>query len=317
MQLIRYFLIITIASFIVCASTTWLANKGLQKSGVDFYGKINAAEDTSNGTNLLLVGSSRMLIQADPDIFDSITGLRSYNFGFNAGTIKTCYNVIKYALHFQKGVKAVVLNIDYNMFDISNDPYKDAYYYPFEKKIEGLLLSDTGNTRLIHRLQFLDISLYDDFAKYSAIDGWIRPSRVVEGQKRGYYPHYTVNDFEIPPQRNLNKVIAPFSETGLNFLKKCIALCKQKNVKLILVMAPYYKEYSPDKYNSNFYEIIDKVKTLANQSGIPFHDYTSMEISKQQDCFYNVNHLNVNGAKFYSIAVADSLKKFLLSSTRD
>jgi hypothetical protein len=313
MQLAKYFLIVILASILVVASASWIVNKGLSRSHVDFFGKLNAAEDTTTHTNLLLVGSSRILMQANPSVFDSITGLRSYNFGLNAGTIKTCYNVIRYALHFQKKVKAVVLNIDYYMFDISHDPYKDAYYYAFENKASGLLFNDSGKTRILHRLRFLDVSLYDDFVKYAAIDGWLRPNRVVSGQFKGYFPHQTVNDFEPPKDEPSEKVRAPFSETGIRILKDCFDLCRQNDVKLVLVLAPYYKQWAPEKYYSNFHFIIDRVKETARQHGIPFYDYTPMELSGDRSCFYNVNHLNRKGATRYSAAVADSLKNYLLS----
>ena len=196
MQLVKYFFTVIMASFIIAGTGTWLINKGLVRSGVDFYGKINAAGDSTKETDLMLVGSSRMLVQMDPKIIDSVTGLNAYNYGFNAGTIKTCYNIIKYGLQFQKKAKAIVLNIDYNMFNTDMDPYKDAYYYPFEDKVKGMIMNNTGKSSLIHALKFLDISLYDDFVKFAAIDGIIRPGRNVAGLYKGYYPHQDVNDFE-------------------------------------------------------------------------------------------------------------------------
>ena len=79
MQLVKYLFTVFVASFFITGMCTWLINKGLVKSGVDFYGKINAAGDSTNQVNLLLVGSSRVLVQLDPQIIDAVTGLRSYN----------------------------------------------------------------------------------------------------------------------------------------------------------------------------------------------------------------------------------------------
>lgn len=314
MQLVKYLFTVFVASFFITGMCTWLINKGLVKSGVDFYGKINAAGDSTSQVNLLLVGSSRVLVQLDPQIIDAVTGLRSYNYGFNASTIKTCFNTIQYALHYQKTAKAIVLNIDFNMFSIDQDPYKDAYYYPFENNVPGILMSNTGNSSLIHKARFLDISLYDDFVKFAAIDGWLRPGRTVQGLYKGYYPHKDLSNYEVLQTDSTYKGIAPFSEPGIKILNDIINLCKQKKVHLILILAPYFKKDAPAKYYTNFNTIIDRVKTVAQQSNTPFYDYSSMAIANDKQFFYNVNHLNIKGAAVYSAAVADSVKNYLYTN---
>ncbi|MGG9960063.1 hypothetical protein [Ferruginibacter sp. SUN106] len=310
MQLIKYITIILFASLLLSTGATWLTNRGLRHSGVDFYGKINAAGEVDNPTNVLLVGSSRVLKQLDPKIIDSVTGYNSFNYGLNSGTIKTWYNIINYSLHFNKNVKLVILNVDYYMFDISDDPYKDAYYYPFEKEAPGVILNGTGAVNKVHQLKIFDIALYDDYAKYAAIDGWLRPNRISGGVYKGYYPNRQLNNFEtIADFRASNKQIT-VTPSGLKLLDSCASLCKKNNVKLVLVMAPYFKQYSPEKYFTNFNEVVDSVKAVANKNGIPFLDYTTMSIANDQQYFYNVNHLNSKGAAVYTQAVADTVKKY-------
>jgi len=316
MQLVRYLLIVISASLLILASATWLINRGLIRSGADFYGKINAAGDTANKTNLLLVGSSRMLVHLDPAILDSATKLNSYNYGLNAGTIKTCFNVISYALHFQKKVKAVVLNIDYNMFDIDQDPYKDAYYYPYEHNGIDFKLNNSGNVHLVHAVHFMDMSLYDDFVKFASVDGMIRPGRTVQGLFKGYYPHRTLNDFADIKSAPVEKVKIPFPETGLKLLENCISLCKQQKVNLVLVLAPYYKKRAPEYFYSNYFDIIEAVLKLSKQQNIPFFDFRSLFLKGDSGYFYNTNHLNIKGASVYSAAVGDSLRNYLGANTK-
>jgi len=311
MQLVRYLFTVIIAAVLLAAAITWVTNSGLRRSGVDFYGKMNAASKAANQTNLILVGSSRVLKHLDPAIIDSATGLNSYNYGLNSGTIKTWYNIINYALIFQKNVKAVVLNIDYNMFDIARDPYKDAYYYPFEKDAAGILMNDSGTVRLVHNAKVFDISLYDDYAKYAAIDGWLRAGRIAQGAYKGYYPNRQLNNFEDIADAGRVKKDILVSEAGVKLLTDCIELCKKNNVKLILVMAPYFNRYFPGKYFENFGTIVNNVKEIARQNNIPFFDYTGMGLANDQQYFYNVNHLNSSGAAVYSRAVADSIKSYL------
>jgi L-2-hydroxyglutarate oxidase LhgO len=78
-----------------------------------------------------------------------------------------------------------------------------------------------------------------------------------------------------------------------------------------MVMAPYYKKQSPEKYYSNAIEIVNTIEQTAKQNNVPFFNYTSMSFANDEQYFYNMNHLNSKGAALYTQAVADSVKKYL------
>jgi hypothetical protein len=311
MALIKYLLIVFAVSLLIAGAASWLTNKGLQKSHVDFYGKMNAASDTTTHTKLVIIGSSRALVHFDTRILDSVTGLASYNYGLNAASIKTCFNTISYVLHYQKQAKLVLLNIDYNLFDLSTDPYKDAYYYPFEKNMPGFLTSDNGSNKFLHRLTVFDISLYDDYTKYAALDGWLRPHRKLEGSFNGYTPNNDFTDFKIPVVNPSQKTNITLSDSGFKQLNDIINLCKKEQVQLALLVSPYYKGCFPDVYFTNYYSIIEAVKQTAIKNKVVFIDYSALPSLSDKKYFYNCNHLNTTGAGLYTAIVADTIHKFL------
>jgi hypothetical protein len=310
MQLVKYFCMVLVSVLLITAAATWVADKGLQRSNVDFYGKMNAAGLAEDKTNLLLIGSSRVLKHLDPKIIDSVCNSNAYNYGLNSGTIKTWYNIMEYALRFKKNVKVIVLNVDYNMFDLGPDPYKDAYYYPFEKNVDTFAMSNSGTPWLVHNARIFDVALYDDYAKYAAIDGWLRKGRVIEGVYKGYYPNQQVDTFERNAAPGATKKNITVDQKGIDLLNSCIELCKQRNVQLVLVVAPYFDKYGPEKYYNNFTAIINDIQMMAARNNIPFYNYTAIPLAHDQQYFYNVNHLNGRGAGLYSVAVADSIKKY-------
>jgi hypothetical protein len=312
MQLVKYFVIVLTAVLSLTASVTWLANKGLRQSNVDFYGRINSAAKSQDQTNLLLIGSSRVLKHLDPGVIDSVCHTNTYNYGLNAGTIKTWYNIIRYNLFFRKNIKAIVLNVDHGMFDITKDPYKDAYYYPFQGANAGMLMTDSGTGRLVHKIKIFDIALYDDYAKYAAIDGLLRPGRTIEGMHKGYFPDRQPGHFEpnpVEPEASIKTAIVATKE-GFALLDSCINICAENKVQLVLLVAPYLKKYGPEKYYNNFAQILDTVKIIATRNSIPFYDFRNMEWAGNEQYFYNANHLNSKGAALYTLAVADSIKKY-------
>lgn len=313
MQLIKYFLIVFGMAIIVAGTATWLTNKGLHNSHVDFYGTMYAASDADKKTNFAIIGSSRALVHLDTRIIDSVTGLRSYNYGLNAASIKTCFNTLKYVLQYQKHLKLVMLNIDFNIFDLSADPYKDAYYYPFENNLSGFLMYDTTNSRFVHKLKFFDISLYDDYTKYAAIDGWLRPQRRVEGSYNGYTPQNIFADFKFFTPNPLKKTKIKVNDSGFVQLNEIISLCRNKGVKLAFIIAPYYKECFPDLYFTDYFVLIQRVKETADKNDVIYLDYSSMPAVSDKKYFYNCNHMNINGSSIYTKSVADTISIYLKS----
>ena len=316
MKLIKYFFIVILSSAAIVGIASWVIKKGLRKSNVDFFGKMNAAGDTMKDVNIILVGSSRTLVHLNPEIIDSITGLNSYNYGLNAVTIRTCYNIIHYALKKQQHAKLVVLNIDYSMFGLKADPYKDPYYYPFEKDDDSLIMGYPGSKEWVHKLEIFDIAMYDDLTKYASIDGFIRPNRIPAGGYKGFYPHTQLNDFKDPPPAEILHSNALFSEEGLEVLQSLISVCRQKNVQLLMILAPYAKKHFPAKYIDNFSIIMNKVDSVAKKNNVAFINYTGILIAVDSTYFYNVNHLNIRGANIFSSIVADSIKKCLNVNTK-
>jgi hypothetical protein len=311
MRLFKYLFIVFITSAAITAGATMLANKGLRDTSVGFYGKMNAAREKNiTETELLMIGSSRTIKHLDPKIFDSVTGLNSYNYGLNAISIKTCYNVITYALNFQKNVKAIIVNVDYIMFDIAMDPYKEAFYYPFEK-LPGMNTKDP-EYNLVHQVKIFDVSLYDDYAKYAAMDGLLRPAREVEGLFKGYAPYTVINDFTHPSKEFVSKREVPVTQEGIGILTETIRLCKEKNIQLFLVVSPYYSKYFPANYITNYNAILDRVEQVAVTKGATFLNLDDLSIGDDSTNFYNVNHMNVKGATAYSLALADSINRLYI-----
>lgn len=310
MPVFRYLSIVIISSLIIMAAASKLVNIGVRRSSVDFFGKMNAAGNRSLKVDIILAGSSRVLVQVDPKIIDSITRLQSYNYGLNLIGIKSSYNLIHYALSAHPDARLVLLNIDYNMFDIEKDPYKDPFFYAYEKDFPGKFVMANPKLDFFHRLHIFDISMYDDMVKYAAIVGLASPHKALTGVYKGYFPDSSLNSFVVPPPSLMaHKTDASFTDQGMNILRQIITLCRQKQKKLVLVVAPYPKQYAPEKYIANYSVIINKVKMTADSNKVPFFDYSDNFIAGDSTCFYDILHLNIKGAEIYSRLLGNDIRK--------
>jgi hypothetical protein len=191
------------------------------------------------------------------------------------------------------------------MFKPQIDPYKDAYYYPFDGNTFIYTDINTTNFHKIHTAKFMDVTTYDDYAKYASIRGLLSGST---NSGNGFFPN-TEKGFLIPDSKLLSPSVENFTEQGLNLLRKIIQLCKEKNVEVIMVVAPYQKKYMPSLYIKNYKEILDSVMGMQIKYGTRFFDYTYTPIAADTAYFYNSWHLNSTGANAYSLTVANDIKQ--------
>jgi hypothetical protein len=89
--------------------------------------------------------------------------------------------------------------------------------------------------------------------------------------------------------------------------KQYLADCRQKNIKLVFVYTPEYK--NGQAFVKNREQLISLYKELATQYNIPFYDYSDDALSYQKKYFYNVEHLNRIGSELFTRKFIDTLKK--------
>ena len=220
-------------------------------------------------------------------------------------------NVLRYVAQKQHDIKAIVLNVDFFMFDTKADPYKDAYCYPYEKEITGLITNDTGSRYRLHRLGLFDISLCDDAIKYAALDGYSHLARTPAGIYKGFLPHNEPVVFSAPDIATVKPAPAAYSQQGFEILQQLLSDCQGKQWPLVLVIAPYYEQFFSARYVTNYDSIMNHVKQLAAASKIPVLDYSRIPLCSDTGMFFNVNHLNEKGAAIYTLQLARDISKIL------
>ncbi|MCX2745204.1 hypothetical protein OO013_15090 [Mangrovivirga sp. M17] len=116
-----------------------------------------------------------------------------------------------------------------------------------------------------------------------------------------------INDFKTAINRHFynNDSIYSFSKTSIEYLNKIIHLCNEKNVKIILVSPPVHEKYFnliPDIYLKKF----DSLKTSFKNQQISVFDQS--DISLPESMYLNSDHLNSEGAVFFTSKVKDYIQ---------
>ena len=95
---------------------------------------------------------------------------------------------------------------------------------------------------------------------------------------------------------------APLLEKNRYWLEEIIKLCREEGIELWLVK-------SPSNLEAEEKPLLNTVKSIAAQNGVPFHDFNEdyWDIGLDETMFYDAHHLDVTGAGKFSRYFASAM----------
>ena len=276
--------------------------------------------------DVVFIGSSRVLRQINPIVFDSISGLKSYSLGIDQIGIIECKMLINSYLQYHQAPKMVVLNIDLSRFMFNTDsegPYNIDEYLPYldNDLIYNELSRYNWRYRYVKLTKFLygfypiqKLMVQNDSEKRERL---LHPNRTIQPdstifRNRGFIANdanwNTVAEEELRQVNRQATSETPVTAEGFKLLEEFCQVCQRKNIKLTLLFTPWF---SGIKKNSNHDEVLEKVAQIATKHQAVFKDYTGISISQSKDYFYDCWHFNLKGAYQYSAILARDLPQLL------
>lgn len=275
----------------------------------------SAIHDESNKFSIIFLGSSRGYSAFVPHVFDSITGMRSYNMCTGAQSIIESYFILKEVLHHQQP-KIIVYETFLPCFDRSNDYYHilwNAYFMGYKDGFD-MLVNGFGAEGIIHfvfpALKYIPRWKAMDF-RFNGNNVNDSPN-IIFGFDQGHIVDHNVVDAEtiatFPRIYSLDNT--PLSTRKIDkFLPAFIKLCKENNIKLICVTVPYPPSrlhLSPEDNASEYFGYLFK------NHNVPYIDMNYLdenEFKNSDSYFSDHHHLNHKGAITVSKTLADTLAK--------
>ena len=271
-------------------------------------GSLNYLLQKKKNADYIILGSSRAKHQVDPEKLTAINGV-GYNAGINGvGTILHSNIVLDIMLQENFKPKIILLQIDAINFA---DEYFESYLYglnslyPFYKK-SPLLQSSVKELPFEERLK-LNFEMYKFNGKITnLLLNYFKQKSVAD--ENGFYPlNQTMDSVN---QQDLPFAKFNFSAKKLQVLNNIITSCKQKNIQLVIILPPYYKNinYREDEtlFLKNYIKNISGkviIIDMGNVANLP-------EIQSAQN-WKDIGHLNNIGAAKFSSYLNDSFKKLL------
>jgi len=274
-----------------------------KKNGFDY--RTNYVMNSTKA-DVLIFGSSRAAYHYDTKILQDSLKLSVYNAGRDLSYIHYHYALLEGVLK-RYSPKLIILDTRPNEFHhFTNGEDMDRInillpYYDSHPEIRDVVLlrSEFERYKLFSKIypynslilsELVELLPIARYKKDDSENGYIAKHGVWK-QPKG---PYTVSD-EIDPVASL-------------YYKKFVALCKQKNIKLIIAYSPLYQTIDADK-NRN----LAFVKQVCRENNLPFINYIGNKEFDNAQYFFDGLHLNSKGAGLYSSEIVAPIRRVLNS----
>lgn len=252
---------------------------------------------------IVVLGSSRGARNIIASEIEKKTGHSAYNLAYPGSDIEFHEFIARTLLKFNKPPKVILLSVDYPTAFLPDSilNFRLERLYPLVKYDyinEELVARGEKNEIMSHlfALSRMNKSNLDVRQKHFTVldtlfaDGSMPISFQKEGED--WTPSTTIKKYDSKKEL----------EVKLKCFKSIIALCKEKNVQLVIVQPPLFDPIDR--------EFTQRLKQLTHNE-IPFFEYNNQNpIYKNKDYYYDRTHLNRKGAMIFT----DELVHYLNTS---
>jgi hypothetical protein len=250
-----------------------------------------AEAKTRKNVDILFLGSSHSYRGFDTRIFAK-EGLNAFNFGSSAQTpIQTDYLLTKYLDSLKP--KLVIYEVYPVTFTI--DGLESTMNITTSEKINMDLFSMVIQQKSIKALNTMLLSGCDELFNFGLIK---RKNKEVEKYISGGYVEQKLEYFDRTPRP---RQALEFNESQFKYFEKNLLQLKERNIKYILVQAPY------PKTTYNAFTNLDGFDQRMRKYG-PYYNFNKCMDLDDSLNFMDDSHLNHNGVVAFNRQLLDTLK---------
>lgn len=290
-----------------------IVDKGLKQSFT--YGHLYADWDSiykgGADTEMLIMGSSRAAIQVNPTLMEDSLKQTCFNIGIDGHKFLTQYYKFMLYLKHNKAPKTILLNLDILGLIHTKDFFNYEQFIPY--------LNDTIIRNIVKPQPLFNWKdFYVPMVKFThrkdmVFDGtyaYFKPYEVINPREKGFKS--VSKDWDSLFVKKALELMyidgyeAKIDSATKQLFEKFIFLCKEKNIKLIFVYPPEYKDNL--HYCLNRSTIINYYKHIANKEHITFLDYSNSYLCNDKRMFFDSQHLNTKGVSLFNNQLIKDLK---------
>ena len=282
----------------------------------DFFQDASERDAEAGKVDFIVCGASHAFRAFNPDVIDPILGTHSYNLSGALISMQGRYDLLKEEIA-RNPVKTVILEVSYNTITrtrsndgIEGDLYLIARLSGFSKRVSAFFKYFSGD-------EYADAAYkYVSAGMKSTLKLILGKDREYEGQRiRGYLPSgERTMEFDTDYRSYYHKKSLNMTQDEINivYLDKIMELCRENNVRVILVTTPISKTFLCRFDNLDI--IYSWYKNYAKSWDAEILDFNlypgKEELFPDDIMFYDENHLSREGADLFSRIFAETLKQY-------
>ena len=288
--LMRAAVVICITAVLVVTTADYLQKSDVNMKNQEFF-------NTDENYDVLFFGSSHVVMGILPMVIWEEYGMTSYNLSNGGQRLAEDYWVLKEALERQNPSLVVIDTYTTNI----DKKYDESIIASLHETFDPMPLSRTKIEAIYdtfpeeYRTEFLfPFSVYHNrWESISEIDF----NRMVSYQK-GAYENTAFAIASVTPMPtidfSLNYTGEAEDTVNTAYLRKCIELCQERQIPVLLLMTPFNSE----KHIQS--SVVNTAYVLAEEYGVPFLDGMEYNPLNAACDFYDADHLNASGARKWS-----------------
>lgn len=263
-------------------------------------------------------GSSRVHNNFNTTLFDSLTGLSGFNFGYSGSGLAQNYLTLYLFLKNGNTLKNYVQQLEPSAL------MKNAYTHPL---FEYFFMHYLSKDEVVNQFYKINVPWnkyylwrYIPSIKYLEFNNYCRLSNILSQKKIGNteleFRGYAKLDREHKdafPDREYPDVNTEYEIDSLNifYLQKIYSLCKEYKINYVFYTSPVYHDFYLSYKPNNLKNALENYTKYIKTNNVDYFDFCLDENYKDASLFLDETHLNAKGTDLFTTQLADSLKNSL------
>jgi hypothetical protein len=256
--------------------------------------------------SVIYMGACQVQQGINPAIIDSINGFSSYVLSENHSNYADIFLRLYLYLKYNPPPKLLLLDLMPETLDAFDNKFCT---YRFAIEIGDSVVNKTVRENdapylNYSKIPFMRYAYYSEYSTYSAVKGlqYIATNKKTPTRKDGYVPAplwrgQLLADSFIN-ENYKTSITFKIDKKQLHYLEEIVNLCKQRNIKPILIHTPIYNGSQIFRKNKDV--IIQFISSYAASHDIPFWNFETIPLSEHARYFNAPVSLNAEGADMFS-----------------
>lgn len=287
---------------------------GIIKNKQGLFEKYTTMFLKANNYNVLFLGSSRTETHFNTRIFDSLTGLNSFNLGVTGASPRIAFGILKAYTSKSAMPEFLIYDLDFHFLKYGIDTIRHfPRYFPFLENKELFNQFNQMDSRFtqfkynaVYSLPFSNMRLLA-----ASLHGWLN---ITGKYDTTYYKGFTNVCFTDTLTSELNRPFYGYIHTvERNYIDSIIGFSKKNNIKLMLLTSPMYAAVAKEMINKS--QVIKQLHDIASFNNLDYSDCSVRSYSIKKRYFTDYYHMTGEGAAIFTREFAVNFQQYFKKNT--